>query len=397
SMPLLTNSRPKSYDYLMNEQIKEKRKTNPTRLAGIFCALHFIAVVFCVICLFTSYSSLSTFFPIFFLAPIFAIICFVFTIKGKKQNEKKLWIAFLAINIILFISWVPIYSMTGMKLVYGGILQGVVDQAQEKATIENAKSVMPEKNLALHTKETENSDFNYFDDDGEIARKFVSMDFSYLGNYNGFGYGSTYFSLSDDITVTFAEDFSGVSVEAKVGFFIGYGEGVSSYSINQEDGNELKRMIDDKVSEQKNAYESKEAEEKATTTLSAALAAMNEGNPVFECTLLDKRYEVGLTRQKDTDKVILSALQELVPSATTPSEVNNLTYDSGFYYEPLSKCNYYLCYHQKEKCLRIVKSYVDPFGSSRSLSVCYLLEAEEGNHLMEVADRMVREKEAFTT
>ena len=393
-MPLLTNSRPKSYDYLMNEQIKEKRKTNPTLLAGIFCALHFVCAIFCIVCFF-----LPNPYLLFFFVPaiIFAALSVVFTILSKDQSDKKLWIVYLAINIIIALSWTAIMPMTGAKVFFGEFAHSIANRAQEKATIENAKSAIPERNLSLHTKETENSNFNYFDDDGEIARKFVSMNFNYIGNYSCFPLSATYFKLYDDITVTFAEDFSGVVIEAIEGFFIGYSEGFTSYSIDQAEGAELKRLIDNKVAEQKNAYESKEAEEKATTTLSAALAAMNEGNPAFECTLLDKRYEVGLTRQKDTDKVILSALQELVPSATTPSEVNNLTYDSGFYYEPLSKCNYYLCYHQKEKCLRIVKSYVDPFGSSRLLSVCYLLEAEEGNHLMEVADRMVREKEASST
>lgn len=384
----------KSIIVSMEEVTNVKRKSVLTIVAGVLCGINLVGIIILLVYLFIAPADSDLVYATFLL-PFTIIASLVFAIVCKREHISKLWVVFLSFNIIFIVSSFILSPYLGAKLLYGGIANNAVDNAKERAKIENVKELIPEKNLTLHNEITEKSKFRYFDDDGTIANQFISMEFtSPFESSSWYSLSATYFKLSDDVDVTFSKDFDGIVIHAMYGTFWGYGEAYMSYSCDIEEGQKIKQMISDKVNEQKTAYESKEEEAIAGITIMGTLEAMNENDARFNCTFLDKRYEVGLTRQYDDDKEIFQALSELDESRMTTFEGDSFNHTSGFYYDSSNKSPYSISYYAFERCLIISKRYEDPYGGNRLAYVYYVLNEEDGAHLMDVANQMVLNKEA---
>ena len=374
----------------MEEEIQTKPKL--TRVAGVLCLLSFLALLAFVGLLFTPYNGPCLIALI--ISPLLAVISFIISLISHKESNKKWWIGFCVIDVTLFISIFFIAPLAGAKLLFSGIGNDAVSRAQEKAKIEYVKGAMPSKNLTLHNDETEDFDYRCFDDDGKIAEQFMNMEFTLVCNSSCYGMSETYFSLADDVTVRFSSDYDGIVIHAMYGTFWGYGEAYKSYSVDPIEGNKIHQMIDAKVNEQKTTYINRENEVKADTTLKGALDSMNENNPEFNITLIDPSYEVGLTRQKDDDKELLAALYELDETTFTEYSGKKVTYSYGFHYNALKSCPYWLYYYSTERVLHIERAYDGPYGGTLKLDIYYSLSEADGDHLMEIATKVVHEKEA---
>lgn len=375
----------------MEEQTVRNKRPVLTFVSGVICIVTFISLIIFLYFLFaTSNLEILVF---FIYVPFLAVLGIIFAALSGKENAKKSKTLFLTFDIIALVISIITYPIAGFKMIFSPMGPSTNNRAAEKATIENVMSLIPEKNLALNSKDTDDS-FWYFDDDGSIAKQFLSMEFTLSGSSTTSKMSDKYFSFGNgDIVVTFTSDFDGILIHAIYESFFGYSEAASFYTTDPIEGKKLEKMINDKVDEQKTAYETKEAEEKATTTLTSVLEAMNEGEPSFQCTLLDKKYEVGLTRKIDDKKEIFAALQALDTSSFSPftGEISNTK--SGFYYNNVKKSTYYIMYYDKDRCLVLERQYVDPYGKNRKLYIYYSLTEEDGAHIMNVARKVIEEKE----
>ena len=372
----------------------ETRKPGLTIVAAVLCFLYIVFFVFLVVGLFLPYT--PAFIVVIIGCPILAISSIVLAVLAKKERKKQIWVVFLVADLLMAAaSFGAIYPLHTVKFFYGALFSQGDTQAQQRVDMEYVKTLLPEKGLTLHTEETEKSSYRIFDDDGEIVKKFIATSFTLECESSCAGLSSTYFELRDDVTVTFTSDYNGVVVHAMYGMFMGYTEAYRTYvAVHPEDIQAIHQMIDDKVASQKEAYDARAAEVIATTSLSSALDAMDETNAAFQITLLDEeKYEVGLTRENDDDKLLLQALRELDESRLASWAGGNLTYKRGFYYESFNHSDYYLVYHADEHALRIVRSYEGVYGGKSILSVAYALYPEDGDHLMEVAESVVAAKE----
>lgn len=368
---------------MQNEEAKV-RKPIFTIIAGICTGLSLICLLFVFV------PSTSNLLLLTLLSPVFAIAGIVFAILANKEKGKAFWVTFIVLDIVFAISSIFAIGLAGAKTLFGGIASDAVERARERATIENVKEQIPNKNMRLYNEVTESSSYTYIDDDGKIAEQFLNMEFTLTCDSSCYGYSDYYFLLDGhELEVKFSTDFDGVVVHAIYGTFWGYGEAYKSYSIDPTEGAKIKQMIDDKINERKANYEAKEAEVKTTTNLQSAIDAIEVVESPLTLIHIDKKYEVGVMRMKDADKDMLTALKGLDQSKLTPYSGNKINNDYGFILEGTGKCDYNISYYTSERVLTIKRLYDDAYGQKRFLYVRYIVEEADGNHLMEVVQSII--------
>ena len=126
----------------------------------------------------------STYYLFVLFSPAFGVATLVFIILSKRNMRKGPWVALLVTEIILLPIAVLLSSLGSIKGVFSGGSRIIYEEASALATIENAKTRMPKKEVTLHNAQTQESPFWFFDDDGSIAEQFLSMEYTYLSSIN---------------------------------------------------------------------------------------------------------------------------------------------------------------------------------------------------------------------
>jgi len=256
----------------MNDIENKKTPILSMIAGGVFVAYLFVSA--------TTIIALVSSFPIpldvmMILTVVFAVASFVMIgLSGRDRIRK--------CRIPLFVATLLLSVANSFVLIIGTFRKSIEDsrnkyarEALESLNIENAKKQLPEKDLILHTPYTYTSKFTYYDDDGEIAKKFKSIEFtlinsSYGGQRKSINkFSSTYFEITENVIIDFCNDFSEIELfKSDIMVVAGGYFACKSYSLDPNEGAILKKMIDDKVSEQAAAYQSEQEENNNGTSSS---------------------------------------------------------------------------------------------------------------------------------
>ena len=332
----------------------------------------------------------------------FGIASFVLTIVSHKDRIKKAMIPLLISTIVIGVA--DLFGAL-LALLRGGIEEGqnnYIHSVIAQATIEKAMKAVPEKGMTLYAPEIKDSPYRYFDD-GPIAAKFKSLEFA----VTSYGYykttrferpSSMHFELRSDMDVCFSNDpeYSYVTVRYFDGGRLMSGGPVLAwrdYSVPMDDLNELKAMISDRIGEQKAAYETKEAEEKAKLTFPLVFESFSEAGREMLFTYYDKEnQQANVERQKDEEKEILQILETMDTSSWRALESGDVYGQRGFYYWSTGEVPYMLRYCADNRVVSIQRNYEDPYGGARGVYAYFELGEEDGRTLMDAVAKLASEK-----
>ena len=374
----------------------EPNATKKQRPVFIVLALVFLSLFILSMALSGAYlvNGSSTFYIFVLLSPAFGVATLVFAILSKRNMRRGPWIALLVTSIILLPISVFLSSVGSLKGVFSGGGRIVNEEASSLATIENAKTRMPKKELTLHSGQTEGSPFWFFDDDGAIAEQFLNMEFTYDGDYFVYPASDIYFDLDSDINVAFDKVFHYASVSATAGDLFGHRATFArTYAFDAAEGTKLKNMIEGKIITQKTAYEKRHEEALAEMSLEAAIEEMEHENVILTCVLYD-RSQFGrnnMAREEDSDKLIVQALRGIDTSKMVPWDGKTTAEDEYFFYFPFKNCSYSLWYYHQPHHLTLTHGYKDPFGHNGTAQITYVIAEADGNALFAAASKAIEE------
>ena len=318
------------------------------------------------------------------------IATLVMAILSKRDRLKAVMIPIIVLSVI-------VANVNVFFAAIGLFRQGVQDSREEEyaeaiamATIEKILPALPSKFMSLETPETVDSRFSFYDDDGEIAKKIKSMDYLHRGSghysVNSSDYDDRYRIDLDERGIVFSSDFTGLTVYAVTGggFWRAPIRGENYYAFDAADGTALKKMIDDKVAAEKEAYEEKEAEALEGATFSAILDYFSGDDKQMLLTYYgdpDESKEV--TNAVDGEKKALQALKDFDSSGFKKAESGQWMGKRGFWYKVNGEGNW-IRYCDEGRTLSIVKHYADPFKHDRVVNMYYELTPSDESALLEI-------------
>lgn len=369
----------------MDEEKKTRHRPILTILSAVFILLLWLTLALCLV-------TDSTVFGVLLLAaPFIAVVSLVITIVSRKERFKKTWTALLILDILsclVAMVYLPLLSLRGLGL---SMDERVRENAAEKAKIENVLKMVPKVGMTLHNLETADSPYDYFDGDGSIAEQFTSLDFTFVGEGDSAGTSPYYFAFDHETKATFSLSFDRVCVSAGEGDLWGHHSiQCKTYGFNAFEGRKLKSLIDERVKEQKEAYEKSRAEAFDGFSFEAALEWMTVSESKFICFYFNDSYEMGFTRVFDEDRAILQTFLDIDRSKVTlleeTPENGHYTLDYNDFHLPSP---YGLYYYHPERCLAVSKTYKDPYGRNRTISLHYRVDEEEGEKFLLAAKEII--------
>lgn len=371
----------------MDQKYNKKDRHVLTIIAGILCGLHLSAFITYLIFIFILRVEISP--QLLLVIILIGILGIVFAIIANKEKQGKLRIVFILINAFLLMPGSLVYLFGDLALSSSNRNEQLDREIREKATIVYIQNAVPEKRLPLYNLESYSSGFEYFDYDGEVAKYFKSMTFTFNGNLDQeSGSYPILFYHGENVKASFSGDFSAIFIHADdSGFLKGHHEAKNAYYTTSEQAQTLKSLVDTAINEQMTACKAKEAEIKAETSLENALTYMNNTGYEFQCTLKRFSSEFGTTVDKDKEiynilkKIDSSSLEEYTKYASTYNE-------QGVKYFLNEDNKYYLFYHSYDKYLEVNRNYQDPYGNDYTFSLRYLYEGEDAQQIVEIAMRL---------
>ena len=374
----------------MIEQTSEKRKPILLSMAVVLTILHVVVIVIFLPQLYSTHNFA-------FALPMLAVGGLAFILSLISFVEKRLRTSGIFTAVNFFFSFIQ-----GCGILLCFVLNNLFVIPSEKseayvksiANIEYVISNMPEKNLHLYTAETADSEYYYFDDDGEIAKKFTSIEFTLEAEEQTYELSDVKFYV-ENVDVTFAKDFDGVVVSASSNDYLNK-KYTRSYSINPQDGIEMKNMIDAKVQEEKLCFEKRNKEVYDNITLEKAIASMEKDDPLFICMVYDDKYDRGYEKAYDKNDLVFAVLKSVDETNLNTKEFvsSTLSENSGFtYYYANSTSPYSIRYYHLEKTLKISVRYKDPYGKTRTVSKCFEFTTEIDEDLMSAVAIVMTEGE----
>ena len=381
----------------MGQEVDNKQKPVLTIVAGILTIAHILVLIFSVVCFVTHAYSLG----ILSLAYTVGVGALVLTIVSKRNHIKKLWVPMLILNII---------TLAGNFFVSGaGLLQMGIGNAQEErdrntqerairySKVEIIKTILPSKNMCLS-----NDGYRYFYDvDGDVVNKFKSIEFTLVEDGVEPETAGHVFYGDNDCTVTFFEDYSGLSVESHCdGSGVTFGHIFYSYkniySLDQNDGQQLFDLIHHIIEEQTQAYDELENEIKSSLTLESAINSMDEEGVKLQCEYRKPNEfdSIDTFRKNDDEHLLLNALKDIDFTQVSLYEDQVASFRQGFEYKTLKQRGMLiLLYNASDNTMKVTKYYEDMFEREQKVIVVYKISAEDGVSLMEVAEELTKVEE----
>ena len=372
----------------MAQDTTNKRLPVITIIAAFLCVLHFIAVVLNI------FAGVTHSYSYIFLAILVAIGVpnLVLAIISKREHSGKTHAALLVVTILLFVTG-ACFSLLGITQI--SIRDNKEErnrEAQETALkltdINHIKRILPAEKLKLRNSENINSDLYCYDVTGAIVQQFRSMEFTYQDYETKPELNDVSFVGDEDYSVTFFKDYSGIEIESHVSrdslmygpIFYGLKK---TYSVDKVEGEKLRDMINNTISEQLLAYQELENYIINNLTLESAINSMDEEGVSLRCTYFDKKSDYVNT---DNNRDVLKALKEIDFSKVTIYEGEAISLDNGFVYRNLKETNYcILSYNHDNKTMKVTKYYQDMFNYRRNVVKRYLIAEEDGVALMSAA------------
>lgn len=363
----------------MNEQLEAKRTptivTVAIALTFVYVAMFFMAVL--------AIRTLN--FVIFFCSLGVGLISLIISIIALCKHRGTGTIVATVINSLLFVSQV-LFVLAFLSLLF--TLRRTYDDDtyanRERISIQSVKESFPSENALLITKESEETEYYYYDYDGKVAKEFKSLDFKWVSDNNCHKEMSpTYFELNNGATVKFSYDYQNIEVRYNHSFFIGYSTYVSTYSIPEEESVAFKKVLDDTIAEEFDNYEQAKVDAISTISLENALSSMKIDNPSFICMYFTDYEPHKYIRVMDENDEILTLLESFDSASLPTFECESFTQAGGFSYYYANKVSpYSINYYHNEKCLKITKNYEDVYKNSRSVYICYQLTDMQDADLM---------------
>ena len=362
----------------MEKPLETKRKHTLTIISSVITGVNVFSLMFLLYCLFTT----RPFLIIAICIEVFiAISSFIFVFIAKKERFKKLWLPLLFVNIFVLGS-TPFSVLLGLLIIDA-------NQREEKkqsdvnylASIEYVQKNTSNKGTQLFNNKWWTEPFYYFDYDGKVAEKFVSLKFNkttyQLPN------DSYVFAIYDQNSTRalFSEDFTYLKIHAyRDGLFYGRYEATNYYVLDTDSANAFRELYTNIVEEQRTACLAKEKEVKDSISIeNAANSLLNEEYNWL--TFFGEEYKV----TKDYGKTVLTYLKNLDSSKFTLIDEGIDYLRKGFKYEsPNGSNDYSLSYHETEGCVEVSCLYTCPYGNKYQASKYYLLDDETIEGLKEI-------------
>ena len=319
------------------------------------------------------------------------IATLVMAILSKRDRLKAVMIPIIVLSVIV--------ANVNVFFAAIGLLREGVQESRERdyqtaislATLDKAMEQVPSTFMPLRTPKTRDSRFSFYDDDGSIVAKLKAIEFTHEGSnsYDAVRIPEHENSYSIDLhetAIVFEGDFSGLDVFAiySRGFLSGGPVvGVNHYSMDAGDGAALKKMIDDKISSQKEAYEAKEAEALAGATFEAILDYFSGDDKQMLLTYYgdpDESKEV--TNAVDGEKKVVQALKDFDASGFKKAESGQWQGKRGFWYKVDGE-GCWIRYSDEGRSLSVEKRYADPFKHDRVVNMYYELTPADERTLLE--------------
>jgi len=371
----------------MEQENNKKDRHVLTIIAGFICAIHVLAFIVSLVVIFILRVEIPP--QLLLVVSLVGVFGIIFTILAKKEKKGKLKLAFILVNAFLLVPGSLVYIFGDLALYSSDRNEQLDVEIRRKATIEYIQDAVPEKRLPLFNLESYQSGFEYFDYDGEVAKYFKSMTFSYYDkNYEDSSSFPIQFYTGEKVKAFFNEGFSIIFIHADdSGFLKGHHEAKNAYCTTSEQAQTLKSLVDTAINEQMTACKAKEAEIKAETSLENALAYMNNSGYDFQCTL--KRFSTEFGTTVDKDKEIYHILENIDSSSLEEYTKYASKYnEQGVKYFLNEDAKYYLFYHSYDHYLEVSRNYQDPYGNDYCFSLRYVYEGESAKQIVEIAKRL---------
>ena len=319
------------------------------------------------------------------------IATLVMAILSKRDRLKAIMIPIIVLSVI-------VANVNVFFAALGLFREGVQENRERDyqtaislATLDKVMEELPSTFMPLHTPETNDSRFSYFDDDGTVLSKIKAIDFTKKGSNVWdtvrFPQHRDAYSIDyHDWSIVFDGDFSGLEVYAyyERGFLSGGPlVGVNYYKMDPNEGSALKKMIDDKISSQKEAYEAKEAEALAGATFEAILDYFSGDDKRMLLTYYgDSDESKNVTNVIDGEKKVVQALKDFDASGFKKAESGQWQGKRGFWYKVDGE-GCWIRYSDEGRSLSVEKRYADPFKHDRVVNMYYELTPADERTLLE--------------
>lgn len=268
------------------------------------------------------------------------------------------------------------------------------EAGQAYATIEHALSEI-ESGFSIHSDLTKDAQATFTDDDKSIKEKFSSLDFQYIGESCVFRESDTYFDLIT-MKVYFDDDFSKVKIwfqgERQL-FGGGIHEGENYYSINKEEGLELKAMIDNKIEEQINSYVVKFEEAKSKMSINDLIESFDNSEKYHHLTYI-KNSQTETKWLKDEDHLFFNKFKTIDISefeeTTTNNNLDNVNFNIRLWTED---SKYEWKYYGSLKLFRLEQTCFSLYKGNVNLIADYKVSDSIGEYLISITEETIAQIE----
>ena len=377
-----------------NQNNETKRVPTLTIIAGVFTGLNILGIIACFL---FDLSYLKTFEAILFLVPCLVISSLALSFACKKDKLNAPRAAMIITNSILAVVAIIAVPYGVLRSINMNFSDRRQEAGQKAATIEKVLEAMPTYNMNLHNEMTADSKYHFCDDNGQVAKKFRSIEFTY-GIDSFSEWSQTYFELnSGELKVTFAKDFDSILVESKEEhqmFGGGRDAGHNYYSMNKEEGLAIKELIDSTISIQKAAIEEENAKKIAETTLGNAITAFEKETTKSHVVMYyNDKYQMGFTRNRDNDHELIGVLKDIGEANITEwtNEEPEKGYDVFLY--TIQNSGYTFHYYHETKRLNIYHSFSLPLNNSGSYSINCVVSEDIDTRIMDVVLRLAEQEQ----
>lgn len=370
----------------MEKEVQRKRCPVLTIISGSLTIINILSFLFLIYCIVTksSFFSASIFIELFM-----AIGSFVFVFIAKREKFLGVWIPALIFNIFIL-------GCTPITIIVGGLMYGAHDTRTQRqteinhlATIDYIKSVIPGTNMFLHDENSDTDPFYYYDYDGKITERFLTLNFAqtYSANYE-VNYPYRVYQNST-VEAAFSIDYRYLIVHAdKGGFLYGHYEATNYYELTEEEAAEYKQMVDDKIAIQRTACFAKRTEVNNALTVEAVIDTLSKEDNIV-LTHVGDHFEKTKRINDTGNSPVLTFLKGLDPSAFTLRTEEGILLQIGLKCESANpETPYSFFYHENERCLDIFAKYDSPFGQECSISKSFLINEEDGNNFLEIINEL---------
>ena len=322
---------------------------------------------------------------------VFSLIAYIVLIR---KSSKCIKVITLCLNIICICAGLVAFPLTVLRGLGDHLREERRNKGNELATIDKAFENIKVNTISLNNETSENSYIKCWDDDKTIATKFLSLNFTF--DYKSYYCPSSpdYFALNM-MKIYFLNDYTKVAVYVPAEHQMlggGHDEGINYYTISEEEANELKALVDDKINRQIASCQEFYDSEKDKMDINDALDYFDKEesrHKIYFKENVNDSYSYGYDRQHIINSK-LKAYDFSGATKTSSYSANDQTvYNIKFYDD--SEYSYAWQYYREQNRLRIIRYLLVPYEGSKTFFEDYILPETISENLMNLVKETMQE------